>query len=460
MNQLKEILVENLSTNETIKLKNIEDLKSHFSNHITVSNFIKFNEERFNHILENSYNCYIIENWQISLIAKKVTKKKKGNGQGSTYFDNTRQCWVGEYIYNNKKKFIYQKKTENKTQFLARFNELLVSMGNGTYIEKRNDTVKSIIERHINQKFEDGITKGRAYKRDKQTLSAIEKCCDNFITKPIQQVTLCDIQVSKENMKNYYAQSVINKMWLLLIKAFSIASSPSVKLIPYNLMNDENLKKPTSNKKTKKILPLEVQERERLNWVLDNEERNHKYRNIVKMEWITGARIGEILARSKNDIDKNKSTLHIHNTLTQDKEGHTILGEHTKTYHKETGIDEGERYFPVSVELKKIIDEQLSNKLTNIYNLLFWDYRKNTFITPQEVNSWLKRINKKYNISEKSLHNHRLRHDRITQWKEAGMDLSAIQYLAGHIEDSNITDDVYIDISKQYAFEQLKKVTK
>ena len=40
------------------------------------------------------------------------------------------------------------------------------------------------------------------------------------------------------------------------------------------------------------------------------------------------------------------------------------------------------------------------------------------------------------------------------------MDLSAIQYLAGHIEDSNITDDVYIDISKQYAFEQLKKVTK
>ena len=225
-------------------------------------------------------------------------------------------------------------------------------------------------------------------------------------------------------------------------------------------MNDENLKKPTSNKKTKKIIPLEAQEREKLNWVLDNEERNHKYRNIVKMEWITGARIGEILARSKNDIDKNKSTLHSHNTLTQDKEGNTILGEHTKTYNKETGIDEGERYFPVSIELKKMIDDQLSSKLTNIYNLLFWDYRKNTFITPQEVNSWLKRINKKYKISEKSLHNHRLRHDRITQWKEAGMDLSAIQYLAGHIEDSNITDDVYIDISKQYAFEQLKKVTK
>lgn len=90
--------------------------------------------------------------------------------------------------------------------------------------------------------------------------------------------------------------------------------------------------------------------------------------------------------------------------------------------------------------------------------MLFWDYENNTFITEHEVNSWLKTINKRYNISEKKLHNHRLRHDRITQWKEAGMDMSAIQYLAGHVEGSDITDD-YIDVSQEFAFEQLSKIS-
>ena len=191
--------------------------------------------------------------------------------------------------------------------------------------------------------------------------------------------------------------------------------------------------------------------------ILDNEERHHKYRNIVKMEWITAMRIGEVLARSKKDINIEKSQIHIHNTLTEDKNQNVILGKHTKTYNKMTRIDEGERFFPISEELDEIINEELSSKLTNIYGLLFWDYKKNTFISDKAVNSWLERINEKYNISENNLHNHRLRHDRITQWKEVGMDISAIQYLAGHVEESSITVDVYIDISQDYAFKEYQK---
>lgn len=39
------------------------------------------------------------------------------------------------------------------------------------------------------------------------------------------------------------------------------------------------------------------------------------------------------------------------------------------------------------------------------------------------------------------------------------MDISTIQYLAGHVEDSEVTD-VYIDVSQDFAFEQLKKLKK
>lgn len=382
--------------------------------------------------------------------------KSVGNGEGSLYFSEALDCWVFQYMYNGKRKTIKQKKNEQVKEFKTRVTNLKSEINKGTYIEESKDTVKVIIERHIKQKNADGITKGGSYNRDKNTLKQLEVSCSNFINKPIQKVTLYDIQVAKEVMKNY-SQSCIDKGWQMLGKAFSIASSPSIKLIPVNIMNDENLIKPISNLKVKKVFPLEKEEREKLNSILDNDEKNHKYRDIVKLEWLTAMRVGEVLARSKNDILENGTILHIHNTLTKDENGSLILGEHTKTYDKKTGIDKGERKFPITGELKDILQRQLNKKIINIYGLLFWDYENNTFITEHEINTWLERINKRYNISKKRLHNHRLRHDRITQWKEAGMDISAIQYLAGHVEGSDITDD-YIDVSQEFAFEQLSKI--
>lgn len=391
---------------------------------------------------------------------KKRTNKNvkvRGNGEGTIYFSEALNKYVAQYVEpsTGKRKTLTQRKNEGKKEFKDRFTKVMNDINQGTYISKRKDTIKTIIENHIEQKFKDGITKGSTYARDIDTLKQIEKCCPDFINNPIQNVSLFDIQKSKENMKKY-AKSGIDRMWRLLNKAFSIASSPSIGLIRYNIMNDENLKKPISEIGTKKIFPLTASEREKLNSILDNEEKNHKYRNIVKIEWLTGMRIGEVLSRSVNDINSDKTKLHIHNTLTRDEKNNTIIGKHTKTYNKETRIDEGERYFPISSELKTILNEELSNNITNIYGLLFWDYEKNTFISDKEINAWLRRINKKYNISNQSLHNHRLRHDRITQWKEAHMDKEAIQYFAGHVEDSEVTDD-YIDISEEFAFEEFKK---
>lgn len=383
--------------------------------------------------------------------------KTVGNGEGSLYYSETLKCWVYQYFdTSNKRKTMKQKKKETVKEFKVRVTTLKNSLNNGTYIEKKQDTIKSILEKHIDQKYNDGVISGNTYNRDFETLKQLEKCCSDLICKPIQKVTFDNIQVSKENMK-HYAKSGIDRMWRLLRKAFSIASSPSVHICTVNIMNDENLKKPISNIGTKKIYPLTSKERKKLEHILDNEERYHKYRNIVKMEWITAMRIGELLARSKSDIDKSRTKLHIHNTLTRDKEDNIIIGKHTKTYNKQTEIDEGERYFPINSELKEILNDEISKRVTNIYNLIFWDYENNTFVEGKEINSWLDRLNKKYKISDKKLHNHRLRHDRITQWKESGIDMKAIQYLAGHVEGSDVTDD-YIDISQKYAFNEFEKI--
>lgn len=382
-------------------------------------------------------------------------KKSKGNGEGTIYVSSKTGLYVGQYVIDGKRKSVYQKKNEKAGDFKARFNKIIISITDGTYISKSSETLETIIERHIEQKNKDGITSTNSYKRDKETLEQIKKCCSNFIYKPVQKVTLYDIEKSKEKMKQY-KKSGIDRAWRLLFKGFRIASSPSNRLIPYNIMDDENLKKPVSEKITEKVKPLTVAEEKRLNEILDNEERNHPYRNIVKLELITAMRIGEALARSINNIDKENKKLLINNTLTEDTDGTVILGEHTKTFNKTTGIDEGIRNFPISKEIDEIISEQTKNNITNIYGLLFWDYEKNTFISPKEINAWLRRLNAKYKIS-KTLHNHKLRHTRITRWKESGMDLNAIQYLAGHVEGSEITNKVYIDVSESFAFEQLEK---
>ena len=354
-----------------------------------------------------------------------------------------------------------QKKHESVKEFKVKVTELKSKLNNGTYIGKSYETIVSLAKQHIENKHIDGITSDRSYKRDLETLEQIQKTCANFCDIPIQKVTISHIEESKKEIKKY-ANSVIDKIWRLLEKTFSMACSPSRKILIYNIMLDENLKKPISEKKTKKVKSLTIDEFKKLNDILDNEERNHKYRNIVKMQSISGMRIGEVLARSKDDYNKNTKKFNVHNTLTQDENYNIILGKHTKTYNKRTQIDEGQRNLPLDNKLLygliEIIEEQCNKKIRNIYNLLFWDYNKNTFITPSEVNSWLKRLNKKYNISKDGLSTHKLRHTALTYWKISGIDLSVIQRLAGHVEGSNITEKVYIDITEDYINKELKKV--
>ena len=148
-------------------------------------------------------------------------------------------------------------------------------------------------------------------------------------------------------------------------------------------------------------------------------------------------RIGEILALSNDCINLKNNTLTVYRTLTQDDKYNTILGEHTKTYKKRKGIDNGKRTFPMNINVKNIVTKIIKNKTTNIKRLLFWNYERNTYITPNEINSYLSRINKKYNICSSSLHSHRLRHTFITRCVENGIFHKVIQNLVGHIEGYN-----------------------
>lgn len=362
-----------------------------------------------------------------------------------------------------------QRKAETVKDFKARVTKIKDSLNSGTYISKSTETVISIAKHYVQLKYSDGITTARSYGRELSTIKQIEKTCSNFCNLPIQQVTIKHIEEAKKEIKTY-SNEVISKIWGMLRTVFKIACSPSRKILIYNIMEDITLKKPISDEPHKKVKPLTKSEYQKLIHVLDNEERNHKYRNILKLHLISGMRIGETLARSEDDYNEKNQTFNIWNALTQDENYHVIWSEHTKTYNKRTGVDEGQRFLPLCSDLfSEIIDiikEEKSKKIVsinNIHNVLFWDYEKNTFITPSEINSYLNRIEKKYHIldkdDEENLTSHRMRHYAITYWMELGIPMNVIQYLAGHVEGSNITNDVYINTSFDFVEKVLSKIS-
>lgn len=381
--------------------------------------------------------------------------KQKGNGEGTIYKSSKTGLYIGQYVTNGKRHSVYQKKNEKIGDFKKRFNDILSSINTGTYIEKSNETLYEILEHHIRQKYDDGITADVTFLKDKQTLNEIKSTCENFINKPIQKISIEDIEESKKYIRDY-SQNVVDRIWTLLKKGFKIAYSR--RKIIYNIMENETLIKPVSTKESKPIEALDEKELKRLNSILDKEEKKHKYRNIIKIQLETGMRIGEVLALSINNIDFKKNTILIDKTLTKDKNGKVILGKHTKTYNKRTGIDNGKRIIKMNNTVKILINDILNKKVSNIRNLLFWDYKRNTFISYNEINSWLKRLNEKYKITPKSLSTHIFRHTKITEMRKAGMDMKAIQYLVGHTNGSKITDEIYTTLTPEFLEQELKKI--
>lgn len=376
---------------------------------------------------------------------------------GTIYFSQALNCYVAQYHEpSGKRKTLKQKKNEKVGEFKSRFNKIITDINQGSYIEKSFDTCLSIIKNYVEQKHDDGITSDRTYIRDLGTINQLETSCNNWINKPIQKVSAFDIEQSKKSIREY-ANNTIDKIWRFINVIFKIGISR--RKIIYNPMNDETLVKPISKKANKQVESLTQEEESKLLEVL-SKSPNKQYNNIILLQLYTGARIGEILALSKDCINLKNNSITIYRTITRDKNDKAILGQHTKTYCKKTGLDKGRRCFPMQPKVRKLIEEILANKITNMHNLLFWDYSKNRIITDGMINSYLSRINK---ISPNesitgALSTHRLRHTFITRCQEKNLSLAVIQSLVGHVQGSTITNDTYTSVSLNFIQQELEKM--
>ena len=385
--------------------------------------------------------------------------KSRGNGEGTIYFSETLQKWVAQYVEpSGKRKTLTQKKNEKVRDLKKRFTNIINDVNNKTYIESVDTSLYNILKDYIENKYKTGITAPRTYKRNTESLKLLEKCCKDFIYKPIQKVTVQEIRKAlpnfveietvssktNENVVKTYSQNVIDKLYTLINKGFKIATSD--RIIQYNLMDNESIKKPKAKIETEKVEALTIEEEKKLIEILKNS--NHKYKNIILLSLYTGMRIGEVLAITRNNISLKENTITIEKTLTRDKNDKVILGNKTKT-------KAGMRTIYLSNSAKDVLKDILKTNITNIYNLIFFDYDKNTFITPTEINCYLKRLNQKYTIC-KDIHTHMLRHTFATRCIEAGMSAKVLQQTLGH-KKIQTTLDTYTSVFDKFNKDESEK---
>ena len=337
---------------------------------------------------------------------------------------------VGEFKNkDNKIKPIYNNK---KTEINKELSLKIAEIHQGKYIDTSDITLAELMEKVVENRKKVGITKGRAYLRNKNTLKAASNM--PILQMKIQEITHNDLINSFELIRNY-SESIIDKIFGLVNSAFKLAIAD--KIMYFNpLDNKDAVQKPKSRKKTKKVRAFTIDEQKLFYKATYNEDN---YGRAFRINLSTGLRPGELLALQPNDYNKETNELHISRTLTRNENDNVIIGDTTKTYS-------GDRFIPVTNEFKQDLIDAINNIIPNENNLIF-THKNGTIINPVNYNSAFKRVCNNIGITDVSAYV--MRHSFATRRIEAHMDIKLLAELMGH-KNTDIIYKNYVTIQSHF----------
>lgn len=384
---------------------------------------------------------------------------KRGNGEGTIYYSEKLNKWVGQFTAGRKDNGKLNRKSvygNTRKEVKEKITKALSDIQSKSYIEKNDITISMLGQQIIDNKFSANIISEATYGRALETFKHIKN--SNIADIKIQDITTYELQQFINSKKNY-ANSYIDKIYEMLGSIFKEAIKKDI-ILKNPLLN---VIKPKSSKKDKEIESLTIEEQKAFISALENET----YKNIFLVALHTGMRIGEILALQPNDIDFGANLINIDNTLTKTQKGKVIIGDTTKTY-------ESTRKIPITIILKPILEDCLINYIPNKNNLLFC-HSNGSIIAPSTINSQFKKICKNANIKlvtkplkrkdkngkdkiinlkTSTVNTHMLRHTYATRCIEAGIPAPVLQKLLGH-KDITVTINTYTTIFNKFKEDSL-----
>ena len=300
-----------------------------------------------------------------------------------------------------------------------------------------------LVKYNFNRRDNAGLIGDAQYVRTQRIFKRI--AISSISQKNVKDLKEEDYQHFLEELSKEYSQSTLDKFYCEIRQALEYAFRKGIiKEMPL----DSKIK-PKSSKKTKEVNALSVEKQKILTDFLENANlENYSYKNALLLQLYMGLRIGEATALSIDDINLNNNKIHIHRTVSTDRNEKTILEEKTKT-------DAGTRTLPIPNNILPFIKEQIEIAKTHKNNLLFLN-RNNNLVSESSVNGQLKRILIDLGIYEKGMSTHALRHTYATRCIEAGIEPVIISNLMGHA-DINVTLKKYVTIFNEFKAQSTKK---
>ncbi len=378
----------------------------------------------------------------------KPTTKKRGNGEGSIFYDKSKEIWVASYHVNGKRKAVYARtKTEARQKLILAQSSII----NGTYFEPSAITIEQWLNLWLNEYM--------IGKREPKTVENHENNIRNHIVPVLGNVKLKDLQP-------YQVQRLYNhvekKLSARTVKLVHITLHSAIKQAVFNDMLIQNVTEkcvlPKHNPKLSRALTTDEQR----DFIMAI--KNTPFELAFLFCLYAGLRRGEVLALQWKDINLETNRIRVNKTVSRVK-NLSASGEERKTeiIIKHPKTKSSVREIPFSKVLLPYIKNHrirmTERKLAmgNNFNpeeYLFTDTKGNPF-DGGYLNTQFNKITN--DLFELPATIHTLRHTFATRGAESGVSMKTMQLLCGHSK-IDITADIYTHVSDAFNAKEIEKM--